>query len=301
MIYMDVHGDLGNQLFEYACARQLQFKTGQKICLNAYSRMKKNGSRTDLDAKWGGLPILDYRLNDKVEVTTTEKLPWYADISNPIICVLKKIIPYTFYDFMKRRGVFIWQKEECRVVTDYKFDDYYLCGWFQSTGYFNDISDILREEFEPKYPEKACNKALYDIIDNTESVCVTVRRGNYTLDKFKKKYYLCDPDYFKRAADQMQKMVPDATYVVFSDDVDWCKENIILPGKTYYESGKDEVWEKLRLMKRCKHFIISNSSFSWWAQYLSDNADKKVIAPSRWNTTSTSRSIYDDAWTLIDV
>ena len=70
--------------------------------------------------------------------------------------------------------------------------------------------------------------------------------------------------------------------------------------KTYYESGKDPVWEKLRLMSLCKHFVISNSSFSWWAQYLSTNEDKIVYAPKQWYVDGRKADIFEKSWRYLE-
>ena len=97
----------------------------------------------------------------------------------------------------------------------------------------------------------------------------------------------------------MNKLVKKPQYIVFSDDVEWCKNNMHFPKNTIYESGNDPIWEKIRLMYSCKHFIISNSTFSWWAQYLSNNKNKIVIAPKKWNNFEYSELIYDDKWILL--
>ena len=63
------------------------------------------------------------------------------------------------------------------------------------------------------------------------------------------------------------------------------------------------MWEKVRLMSACKHFVLSNSSFSWWVQYLSDSEQKKVIAPDIWYKTGKHRhaDVYQDNWELIHI
>ena len=75
------------------------------------------------------------------------------------------------------------------------------------------------------------------------------------------------------------------------------------PGEVYYESGVDPVWEKLRLMSACKHFVLSNSSFSWWAQYLSNEKKKIVVAPDIWYKTgkNAKADLYQDDWKLIHI
>lgn len=67
----------------------------------------------------------------------------------------------------------------------------------------------------------------------------------------------------------------------------------------YYEEGNDPDYEKLRLMAGCKHFVISNSSFSWWAAYLSTNDKKIVVAPDRWYNTEMICDIYMKNFKLI--
>ncbi len=145
---------------------------------------------------------------------------------------------------------------------------------------------------------------MYKMIEDSNSICISIRRGDFVTDsEISKRNLVCDSNYFYRAIDEMNKRVKNPRYVVFSDDVEWCKNNIDFPKDTIYEDGTDPIWEKLRLMYSCKHFIISNSTFSWWAQYLSRNKDKVVIAPSKWKNFSYRKDgkfdIYDDKWILI--
>lgn len=81
----------------------------------------------------------------------------------------------------------------------------------------------------------------------------------------------------------MKQKVENPVFIVFSDEIQWAKENLHFDATTFYERGDDPLWEKVRLMSACKHFIISNSTFSWMVQYLGQYKDKIVISPSRWN------------------
>mgnify|MGYP000588678014 FL=1 len=122
-------------------------------------------------------------------------------------------------------------------------------------------------------------------------------------EKNKGTFYICDENYFKEALKKIKELVPNCTFFGFSDDVEWVRENLEFPGEVFFESGKDPVWEKVRLMSACKHFVLSNSSFSWWVQYLSDSEQKKVIAPDIWYKTGKHRhaDVYQDNWELIHI
>ena len=157
----------------------------------------------------------------------------------------------------------------------------YLRGRFEAYEYFDEIKDVLIREFMPKEDKLEKNKELYDIIENRESVCVSVRRGDF-LAEGNEKFNVCDAFYFEEAMRKIKAEIPDAVFVVFSDDIESVKQSIHFPESVWFEDGTDPVWEKLRMMYSCKHFIISNSTFSWWAQYLSRNNNKIVYAPQKW-------------------
>ena len=93
---------------------------------------------------------------------------------------------------------------------------------------------------------------------------------------------VCQTDYFIRAIQCIQETVAKPVFFVFSDDIDWCRETFSDSNFIFCSSETNTDYEELRLMYNCKHFIIPNSTFSWWAQYLGDYEHKIVIAPNRW-------------------
>ena len=206
-----------------------------------------------------------------------------------------------FASFLSEFGIY-YMRQGYVLFKKYNSENKYLLGYFESNKYFEDIRDILLEEFTPKMKPRVENMGLYDYINSGESVCVTIRRGDYVSNPgFKKNHYICTENYFMNAMKIMKKKVKNAKFVIFSDDVEWCRENIKFSGEVMYESGDDPVWEKLRLMYSCKHFILSNSTFSWWAQYLSRNDKKIVIAPSRWRNNEGVTDIYMSNWLIYDI
>lgn len=174
-------------------------------------------------------------------------------------------------------------------------------GYFESAKYFYNIRNELLEEFTPKEEPLEKNKKIYDEIKNTNSVCVSIRRGDYLSNNFKKDFYICTPEYFNKAIEIAKYKIQNPKFFVFSDDVQWIKENMNFPEGTIFEDGNDPVYEKIRMMYSCKNFIISNSTFSWWAQYLSRNNNKVVIAPSKWRNTGYYKDIYQDKWIKVDI
>lgn len=292
MIYVNIRGNLGNQLFTYAFARKLQEFSKQKICLNYYYLKKNKPEYT--------FSLDKYKLNDNVIFECDKPLPWFVNPYSIFARTVRKIFPNIYFQVMSKFGCYLWAKKDYKKVKFTKHKNYYVDGYWQSDKYFNDIRNIICQEIQPKELPNKENENLYNLIKNTESVCITIRRGDYVSNpEYKKKFYICDEKYFYKGLEELKKYVPNLTLFIFSDDIEWAKKNLNFGQKMYYETGKDGVCEKIRLMSACKHFIISNSTFSWWAQYLCENDEKIVIAPSIWYTNGEKGDIYQEKWKLI--
>ncbi len=310
MVVKELNGRLGNQLFQYA---------GVKGILKDL-----NYEDDDLILCFDKL-VYSYGFENDIQHFNIEKYTeaksFYKKcniIQLFIIFVIKgieKVIrafskgkndEFIIYKFEKKIarflnffGIYFMRQGYTKFYRNSIFKRKVFIGYYESSKYFDNIKDTLLKEFTPKYPKRKENKELYKKIENSNSICVTIRRGDFLHDEFKKDHYVCTPEYFYKAIELMKEKIKNPTFIVFSDDVEWCKENMNFPKGTQYESGNDPVWEKLRLMYSCKHFIISNSTFSWWAQYLSRNKEKIVIAPKKWKNNGYHDDIYEDGWIKI--
>lgn len=153
---------------------------------------------------------------------------------------------------------------------------YDLQGYFQSEKYFNHCSDLIRNTFIPS-KEIAFMCAEY-FFHYPVTCSVHVRRGDYVGNPF---YAQLDINYYKQAIEYIKETTGTERFLIFSDDINWCKDHFI--GDEYeFSEGKKDV-EDLFLMAECNHNIISNSSFSWWASYLNRYLDKTIVAPNKNN------------------
>jgi len=144
--------------------------------------------------------------------------------------------------------------------------DLLLRGYFQSEKYFEDCKEEIKKEFSFKYP-------VDDKID-PYTTSIHVRRGDYVdLPEY---HPLCTIDYYEKG----MSLSPDQKFLVFSDDIDWCKNNLKGDEILYSEGHTPE--EDLQLMTMCDNHIIANSSFSWWGAWLGHNKKKRVFAPRKW-------------------
>lgn len=155
-------------------------------------------------------------------------------------------------------------------------DNLILDGYFQSEKYFNDYSKEIKDLFLTPLKEK-CSPLLekYKKIKSKKSCSIHVRRGDFL--KLNDHHPVQEIVYYKKAIKNFDN---EYTFYVFSNDINWCKENFNFKNLIFIENLSPQ--EDLFLMSQCSNNIIANSTFSWWGAWLNENENKKVIAPSKW-------------------
>ena len=164
----------------------------------------------------------------------------------------------------------------------YSDKNLYLQGYWQYFD-FSSYRDVLLKDL--RFEVEINNTYLYysDLIEKSNAVAIHFRRIQYEP--------VISIDYYKKAIKYISENVENPTFFIFSDDINWCRENLSINGICFFvENFKDELYE-LKLMSQCNHFIIANSTFSWWGAWLSVNADKKVIMPDGYTDVSMNGSI----------
>lgn len=312
MIAIEMKGRLGNQMFRYACARRLQIErnAGDELVLG-FSSM--NG----LDPAQGWKDSLQdfntapYRSTDRKiaysEGSLAQSLAlkaYYFDAK-----VLRKTSDRLLFLKRQQQWAPLFTKLGMVVSDNNDFlpdlsakKDIILDGLFENPRFFGSIRQELLQEFTPKHDPVPANAELLERIRSTESVCISFRRGDFISNAgYKNIFDVCGPDYYRKAVEEIRARVKDPVFFLFSDEIEWVIENVRIDGECHYESGTDPQWEKLRLMSSCRHFIIPNSTFAWWAQYLGTAPDKTVIAPSRWYNDARPAFLLTDDMIKIEV
>jgi hypothetical protein len=275
MIYVKVHYGLGNQMFQYALARGLSIKlqTDFRLDLSFYKRQAISA-----DAR-------AYCLNQftiQENIATDEEV---RDFIRP--------------SFLRRRFrqfqniVLPWYRREFIPEKSRVFDprifqiprQVYLAGYWQKEDYFRHAETEIRNDFGFRHPPDTRNSELIARINGANSVSVHIRRGDYLTNSFAlSNFEACDLSYYRAAVAHIAGIVSAPHFFVFSDDILWAEENLKIkyPVTFIGDHNKDQPHEDLRLMSHSKHFIIANSSFSWWGAWLGSYNNKVVIGPRKW-------------------
>ena len=179
--------------------------------------------------------------------------------------------------------------------------DVYINGYWQSEKYFLNIKSLIIDEFQVHAPLAGKNKDMAHRIQNTESVSIHIRRGDYVSNPvFSSVIGICSLDYYKKAIDFFNASLRLPLYYIFSDDIEWARANLKKENTFIYVDHNNETncSEDLRLMSLCKHNIIANSSFSWWGAFLNQNIKKKVVAPKIWfkDPSLSNKDMIPESW-----
>ena len=176
-----------------------------------------------------------------------------------------------------------------------------LKGWFQNIKEFKNVSDKIRKEFTFNVNFSEETKRIENKISlEYNPIAIHVRRGDYIYNPNCFSYHgVLDKEYYDKAIDIMNSKYNNPHYFVFSEDVDWCKDNINTSNITIVGSECNDYKDTghLYLMTKCKSHIIANSTFSWWGAWLGNT--EFAIGPKQWKTDGTGYDIMLDDWVKI--
>ena len=169
----------------------------------------------------------------------------------------------------------------------------YYDGWWQDKKYFLDTVSEVNFRL-PQLDDT--NKKLIELITSSNSVSLHVRRGDYLEPRFVKQYGgICTLDYYKTAIDIAVSKLSDPHFFVFSNDIEWCLNNLSLNNATFVSNNTGiNSWIDMYLMSKCKINILANSSFSYWGAMLNKNSNI-VIYPGKWYNDKTP-DIFPNNW-----
>ena len=279
MVTVKLIGGLGNQMFQYAYAYSLAQKLKEELFIDTsfYPQDKKIDLFTLMVPelkKWEEAPISSF---EKTRVVIVQK---FYHVLQKLIRVFRRTdrLGEKLFKFFSRRG---YNFNFDPYFYEYKKDaeNTYLYGYFQGEKYFENVAESIKEQFKVKKELSDYAKEVKEQIKKENSVALHIRLGDYTQ---KKNYdlYVCTKEYYENAIDYIKNNIENPEFFVFTNDLEGAKKLVDFPKETFFVE-KTENYEDLALMQECKHFIISNSTFSWWGAYLSENPDKKIVVPDK--------------------
>ncbi len=175
-------------------------------------------------------------------------------------------------------------------------------GSWHNENYFKKYEGKIRKELSFKNPLSKFNQEIFSKIQTTNSVSIHIRGGDYVSGNKSSFHETCSADYYSSAIAIIREKVSNPHFFIFTDDINWAKGLMQFPEPfTFVSSPDNPPHEELALMSSCKHNIIANSTFSWWAAWLNPNPDKTVIGPSKWfaNEKNGNSDILPASWIRI--
>ena len=272
MIYIRLKGGMGNQMFQYAFGLRLAAEINTDLKLDLSSLLDR--SKGDFV----------YRNYDLTAFNVDHNFVHSPSLLNQIFKIKSRKVAKFVMARAQNNKRFIKESEfyfQSELIASAAEDNFYE-GWWQSPKYFAGMEDKLRIHFQFNNKLLPKSTMLFDEITATNSICLNVRRTDFlTVDNLN----TTSKDYFIKAAARMAELVEKPKFFIFSDDVEWCRKNLDLghPQQIIDHSHKGfKFTNYMQLMIACKHYIIPNSSYAWWAIWLNLNKDRHVIAPENW-------------------
>jgi len=287
MNVVKIIGGLGNQLFQYAFAKAIEKHSNQTVYLDVMSfEFSKIHNGFELDRLFN---------IEKSHIIDKEKYSYAFQ---------KKEIEgrerYRLHPNLKQFNESLQFRYDPQLLDQ---TNTYFDGYWQNPGYFKglNIDQELKSNLERRIDDSR-NKSVLAHIINCNSIGIHIRRCDYLCSKV---HQVLNLDYYSQCMEQISLASADPVFFIFSDDMDWARANLYHQTKSIvfvdWNTGANS-YKDLFLMSMCKHNIISNSTFSWWAAYLNSHQNKKIFAPGKWFNYENEylKQLFLPDWTIIE-
>jgi len=239
-------GRLGNQMFQYAALRGIAHNRDYNFCLPIYQNEIDDGIGNKL----------------KTELFSVFRMKSITALNIQLIDKDRPIVSERGFEF---------DENLFNACPDWVS----LYGFFQSEKYFKNVGDIIRSDFEFRSEILDPCQEMIEQVDSP--ISLHIRRTDYLSNN--QNHNNLGLDYYQKALKEFDE---DRQVIVFSDDPEWCKKQELFSSDRFLVSENESGYVDMCLMSLCKDHIIANSTFSWWAAWLCENKEKRVISPKDW-------------------
>ena len=275
---------LGNVFFQYAIAKTLAIKKNAQVVfdISGLSTAEQLSRSSVVVEKQDIVKLLDpfntsYEFIEKDEIRSLRWLPYGNSF------FLRKLGGLLTRLKIRPKTYVIEKKIHQYQDFPQNGESIYLDGTFINPNYFLGTKSEILEDL-------SCNKELPDCIlglskeiRSENSVSIHIRRGDFLSEQVNNVYTIHGAEYIQDSVAIMESIIGTGKYYIFSDDIDWVKDNIPESiDATYVSSLGTEPWMDLELMSICRHNIITNSTSSWWGAFRNPNPNKVVVCPKKW-------------------
>jgi len=286
MIIAKITSGLGNQLFQYAFARHLSIINHTDLYFDLRFYHSTYSKQSQRNFKLDHFNIEYKKMNIPMEYLTKATKLFPKRSCKPFFNLSKE----EQYHFNSN----ILQSKAYTITTE---------GYWHSEKYFSAIDPIIRKELTfNNTPSPSFEWYKQQIENAVNPISVHIRRGDYvTHPVFSETFGFLGLDYYKKAMELIEEKITSFTFFIFTDDLQWVKQNLDQPHQYIYVNaiGENADIEELHLMSLCNHHIIANSSYSWWGAWLNNKADKIVIGPKKWfnnQPTWDTKDLLPESW-----
>ena len=265
-VIVRIKGGLGNQLYCYAAAKRLAIKNNAELIIDDVSGFKR-------DYLYQRRYMLDRFKIPHRKATSIERLNPFERVRRGLRKKIQQQKSFENRNYVEQE----FNEFDSRLLDLRISQDVYIDGLWQSEKYFSDVEKEIRSDLEMKLPLDQKNLSIIKKIKEKNSVALHIRWFEKNTTNSNANVQL---KYYQIALDKMETLLTEPYYFIFSDNPEKARTSIKLPdGRfefiTHNNEEENTIWD-FWLMQQCDNFIIANSTFSWWAAWLSKN-DKKVV------------------------